>query len=200
MKNCIKCNTRKKEEQFHKDSRRPDGLFPYCKKCRQIPRKPAKCRPIKEVLSNYRVAENECWEWSGTLDIDGYGVACFKGERQKAHRLSFSHHVEPIKQGLIICHKCDNPSCINPNHLYQGTSQDNTNDMIARKRQNPPIGERSGNAVLEIEQVRAIKHDPRRHNKIAMDYGIAASTVSSIKTGRNWSRALGEADRNAKAI
>jgi len=80
--------------------------------------------------------ENGCWEWNRYLDKDGYGQ--FKPNKKsnpkRAHRFSYELYVGKIPKGLFVCHKCDNPSCVNPEHLFIGTNKDNVRDMILKNR------------------------------------------------------------------
>jgi len=194
MKNCIKCGLEKEREAFHLDSRRPDGLFPYCKECRRIPRTPKKCRSAEQVLSEYVLNANTgCKEWIGVLSRDGYGMCCYKAQRQRAHRLAFFTANPDADQGLLVLHKCDNRKCINVDHLYLGTCQDNSTDMVQRGRCNPRRGIHAHNARLNDEKAMAIFLDERTYAEIAMDYGIAATTVQGIKNKRLWKHATASA-------
>lgn len=187
VKICVKCGSEKDNSSFHKDNLRPDGLFPYCKDCRRVSKKPRILRSADVVLSSYVVSKSGCWEWTGTtMQKEDYGIACHRGKRQRAHRLSYMYHKGQIPEGLLICHTCDNPICINPDHLYAGTAKDNSADMVSRGRQNRLKGEEAGQAKLTNIEVLAIRSDNRRHKYIAKDYGIAVSTVSSIKQRTNW--------------
>lgn len=186
MKTCRKCNAEKLLSEFHKDKLRPDGLFPYCKTCRIKPKKKRKIRPISEVLSNYTVSKSGCWNWNGVINADGYGMACYQGEQVRAHRLSLLNHLGLESSELLALHHCDNRRCINPSHLYLGTNKDNSTDMSNRGRANPQRGEKSSLSKITDQQAIEIFNDNRKHELIAIDYGIAKSTVSSIKTGRNW--------------
>jgi hypothetical protein len=83
---------------------------------------------------------DSCWLWTGSRDANGYGrfrmIAEGLDKSEQAHRLAFRLYVNPeIPSGMCICHKCDNPSCVNPNHLFLGTHRDNTNDKVRKGRQ-----------------------------------------------------------------
>ena len=79
-----------------------------------------------------------CWEWTAAKNEKGYGVFGIGKETDKAHRISYRLLVSEIPQGLFVCHKCDNPKCVNPDHLFLGTAQDNVKDMILKKRNKKP--------------------------------------------------------------
>lgn len=73
-----------------------------------------------------------CWLWEGGVNPSGYGVLGIVGRNQRAHRVSFEEFHGPIPDGMQVLHRCDVKSCVNPNHLYAGTSQDNANDRVKR--------------------------------------------------------------------
>ena len=80
---------------------------------------------------------DECWEWQGYRNKKNYGVTRIGGRNSKAflaHRLSWTIHFGEIPHGMHVCHKCDNPPCVNPNHLFIGTNQDNIMDRVAKGR------------------------------------------------------------------
>lgn len=76
-----------------------------------------------------------CWEWNKTYD-SGYGAYSLNEKHMGAHRASWIIHYGDIPTGMFVLHKCDNPSCVNPKHLYVGTQQDNMKDVIKRRRRN----------------------------------------------------------------
>jgi hypothetical protein len=78
--------------------------------------------------------ESGCWEWTGYRTRDGYGSVKHAGKMMKAHRVAYEAAYDPIPDGMIVCHKCDNPACCNPNHLWLGTDADNQRDMVAKGR------------------------------------------------------------------
>lgn len=96
---------------------------------------------------------NDCWEWIGAKINKGYGRIKINKKGVLAHRFSYELYNKSIDSNLMICHKCDNPSCVNPNHLFQGTRSDNMKDAFKKGRLNipdPPEGVRfeKGNIPL----------------------------------------------------
>lgn len=90
-----------------------------------------------------------CWIWKGSVDKEGYGIFSYRCMKIKSHRYSYSLFNGPLKGGFLICHTCDNPSCVNPSHLYQGTYKDNMKDVRDRKRwgkPRKPLDEKQKNA------------------------------------------------------
>lgn len=105
--------------------------------------------------------QHGCWNWKGTTAAGGYGSLGVRGRRGKrAHRLSWILHYGPIPEGQCVLHRCDNPSCVRPDHLFLGTQIDNIRDMNAKGRRRGPItlrGERNNFAVLTEAQVVEIR-------------------------------------------
>lgn len=132
-------------------------------------------------------SRDQCWIWQGARDLDGYGfIKQRDGAQLRAHRVSFELHHGPVPPGLYVCHSCDNPSCVNPEHLFAGTHQDNTDDKVRKGRSARLIG--SGNPMSRLApgDVLAIQSDGRAKESIAADYGISTSHVRDIKAGRRW--------------
>src|SRR4051794_28758206 len=89
---------------------------------------------IERVLATAKVQPEGCIEWPGGFDGRGYGRAQVGKQRRRAHRVVWERAVGPIPKGLCVLHRCDNPPCINPHHLWLGTKRDNTRDMMAKGR------------------------------------------------------------------
>lgn len=83
-----------------------------------------------------------CWEWQCARQLNGYGHLSFHGETTSAHRVAYELAHGPIPDGLIICHRCDNPPCCNPAHLFIGTHKDNTQDAVTKGRMGVAIARR----------------------------------------------------------
>jgi hypothetical protein len=146
-----------------------------------------------------------CWLWTGYADKDGYGIYC-TGSRQaktrkyiKAHRLSYELFCAPVPEGKIVCHKCDNPSCVNPEHLFVGTWQDNVSDMVAKGRYRsggkPHPGEENGRAKLSTEDVHFIRKahcfgvrgQPGSTKNLAERFGVTKTVIQRIVRKESWS-------------
>lgn len=87
------------------------------------------------MFSRIKFVDGGCWEWWGTRLQSNYGVVRYQGRYQLVHRVVYRFFKGKIKDGMLVCHTCDNPPCCNPDHLFQGTHQDNSDDMIAKGRQ-----------------------------------------------------------------
>lgn len=106
--------------------------------------------PVKQRFQDgYEVSETGCWEWKKGKDANGYGIIHVSGRLMKAHRLSWQLHKGEIPDhdsyhGMMVCHHCDNPGCVNPEHLFLGEAKDNVLDMVAKGRNRFGIGDRHG--------------------------------------------------------
>lgn len=118
----------------------------------------------------------ECWEWRGRTSHFGYGL--FRD--QKAHRISYKILVGPIPDGLGCLHKCDNPPCCNPHHIFLGTNADNNRDKVEKGR--VLKGERHPRSKLTDAQVQEIRSSKETGVAIARRLGVSKSTVSGIRT------------------
>ena len=137
--------------------------------------------------------EDACWSWMGPKTDRGYGVyAPLPGVLLRTHRVAYALHNGGIDDAMLVCHRCDNPICCNPKHLFLGTGSDNMQDMVAKGRNKPISGERNPSAKLTTEQVRTIYLDPRTNSEIANAYGIASSLASLIRLRKVWADATAD--------
>lgn len=130
----------------------------------------------------------DCWEWQGYRRPDRYGLV---GGRTTpkilAHRLAWQLTYGPIPTGLFVCHHCDNPPCVRPDHLFLGTQTDNMRDAAKKGRIYSGIGARRAMAKVTPQQVREIRSlTGLTLKQIGMRYGIKASQVSKIRLGQCW--------------
>lgn len=130
-----------------------------------------------------------CWNWSGPHFWHGYGkYGGGSGYSNYAHRASWQMHRGPIPAGMLVLHRCDNRSCVNPDHLFIGTQADNMRDMHAKGRghHKGPNGEASCHAKLNDRVIPAIRSDKRSGSIIASEYGVTKSTIDKIRRGDTW--------------
>jgi hypothetical protein len=137
-----------------------------------------------------------CWLWIGNLSPGGYGMFFMEGKNRIASRVSYSLYVGPIRDSLLVLHKCDNPQCVRPDHLFLGTNSDNMRDMIRKGRQNyvAAKGEAHGHCKLNDDLVRQIIRrldSGEGQRAIARQLGIACSTVNKLATGKAWPHITG---------
>lgn len=146
-------------------------------------------------IEKYSIPEpnSGCWLWTGRLSTNGYGRLQRHGKRLQAHRAAYEAARGPIPPGLLVCHRCDMRSCVNPDHLWLGTCADNLRDMSAKGRggKSPVYGEANGNSRLTAGDVLKIYADRRPQRVIAAEFGIDRSNVGQIKRGLIWSQLTG---------
>lgn len=130
-----------------------------------------------------------CQEWTGSRHPRGYGQF-WNGRSVKAHHYAYTTQVGPIPAGMVVMHTCDNPPCVNPDHLRLGTQRDNIKDMLAKGRRASTAGERSGRSILTRRQVEEIRS---RHaagginmRELGDEYGVSDKTVWKLIHRLTW--------------
>lgn len=156
------------------------------------------------ILRNVRVV-GDCWEWTGSRSFWGYGTAYMDGKPYRAHRASYLVFVGEIPEGMFVLHKCDNPACVRPSHLFVGTLSDNAQDCARKGRSGaqrhprsmvryvPPERRSRGTkrpsaklndaAVIEIRGLLASGTSMRQ---IALRYGVSHQIIRRIRNGEGW--------------
>jgi hypothetical protein len=136
-----------------------------------------------------------CWLWMGTKTKAGYGHFQINNRTAAAHRISYMLHHGEIPEGegfhgYVVCHKCDNPSCVNPKHLFLGTQYSNMQDRDRKGRRAALLGSRHGMAQLSDDQVKTIREiaATRRFSQmqIAKMFDVSNSMISLIINRKNW--------------
>lgn len=137
--------------------------------------------PIERFNNSYTpVPECGCWLWTGGLNKHGYASLMVNGKSIYAHRFSYSHHFGEIGE-FHVCHKCDTPSCVNPNHLFLGTNKDNSGDRDRKGR--TLKGQSHPKAKLSDLDVKNILSDKRKYKEIAIHWGVSIWHIKDIKRG-----------------
>ena len=128
----------------------------------------------------------DCIEWTGARNAQGYGRRGFRGTNWHAHRVAWTEQRGEIPEGMCVLHHCDNPPCVNVDHLFLGTKFDNNMDKITKGRANMPAGERHFKTTLTQEDVRAIRNSSATNAALVKQYGVVHQTISNIRLGRTW--------------
>ena len=126
--------------------------------------------------------DDGCWWWTASTDSNGYGHVKINNVLEKAHRISYEVFNGPITDQWVL-HRCDNPTCVNPKHLFLGTNSDNMKDMYQKKRGNTAV---EFAQKLTLEQAQQIKQAEGTHQAIANQFGIDRTMVGKIKSGVCW--------------
>jgi len=129
-----------------------------------------------------------CWLWIGATGSGGYGsINAWKyGKSRAAHRIVYEMERGPIPDGMDLCHKCDVTSCVNPDHMFIGSTSDNIMDMVAKGRSRGVPGENNCKAKISENDVRLIRKETGTLAHIGRKYGLGTSAVHSIRTLKTW--------------
>jgi len=129
------------------------------------------------------------WIWMGCKNNHGYGTLFVDGRHKYAHRISYEIHNGKIPNGMCVLHTCDDPACVNPEHLHLGTQKINAYERETRNRGNHVTGEKNGRSKFTIEQILEIRKKSASgisNRKLAKEYGVVNSTIHFIKSRQHW--------------
>lgn len=143
-------------------------------------------------LTKFKKGENgSCWNWEGTIGNHGYGAISHFDKSILAHRFSYVYFGGSLRDDQCVLHKCDNPICVNPAHLFAGTRLENNADRAKKGRSHRPAGEMNKKAILTEELVKRIRSLHTEHrikqNVIAEMLGVSPTAICRVINKRTWS-------------
>jgi hypothetical protein len=143
-------------------------------------------QPLKRLMAKIRINETTgCWDWTAGKNRCGYGCFSINRQTRLAHRVSYEMKYGPIREDILVCHSCDNPGCVNPDHLFLGTCAENTADRDAKSRQ--ARGRAHGRAKLADADISAIRNSTdKTQAQLAKLFGVHQSQISLIRSGKRW--------------
>lgn len=143
--------------------------------------------PLFEKIeaSSVKIPESGCWIWMKSLNHQGYGKTCLgKGTNLSAHRASYEEKYGKIPNGMMALHTCDVPSCVNPDHIFLGTQQDNMTDKVNKRRQ--ANGENHGMSKLTKEQAFEAKYGTEDASSLSKRFNCSSTIIRQIRSGIYW--------------
>lgn len=167
---------------------------PYSKRIQELPSrfwaKVKKDGPVPVHLPDL----GKCWVWTAGCYPSGYGVFSVNGSPRGAHRVSYELAKGPVPDGLYVLHACDNPKCVNPDHLFAGSQKDNIQDMHnkGRYRNGAVRGERNPASKLTDDDVRCIRSIYKPYSRefsqraLARRFGVSKKVIELVLSGRAW--------------
>lgn len=153
-----------------------------------------KCKPVLQRILRRTEKTATCWLWRGTINKFGYGqIMADRNTHDRrflvnVHRASWEAHNGPIPAGMFVLHKCDIRNCVNPDHLFLGSREDNTKDMMQKRRHTH--GMRHYRAKLTDDQIREIRVSTLPQTAIAKQYGVSQGNICMIRTRKKWRHIL----------
>lgn len=151
---------------------------------------------VERFLSKVNIKGiGSCWVWQGCRSATGYGYFNIDGKIKRTHRVSYQLFRGPIPEGLHICHRCDNPPCVNPLHLFLGTQKENMQDAARKGRMSTPrrkyisvpkSDETHPRAILTDEQVRFIRSSPAESRTLTKMFNVSRWTICRARNNRSY--------------
>lgn len=190
---CKRCKEPRCESEFQR------GRL-CCNTCRNVARRELYSRTHRRQPStSERFAARHsldvitgCWPWTARKNAKGYGVFKATGE-VSAHRVSWVLFRGAIPAEMFVCHRCDNPSCVNPDHLFLGTHDDNMRDMVDKGRQRSACGSAHPNAKFTEDDARAIRAEfalrKTTQRALAKRYGVSQTAIHFVTSEKHWRHA-----------
>ena len=147
---------------------------------------PTRETQYKWLLKASKADTMECMEWTHEISTSGYGRVTKDRRTLATHRVAFEVAYGPIPAGMLVCHRCDNPKCFNPKHLFLGTDADNHRDRHAKGRD--ARGEGHRRSKLSEQAVREIRasYSPERTKELVSKYGVHQTTICAVAKRRAW--------------
>lgn len=140
------------------------------------------------IQERIEVSDSGCWEWKGAKHRQGYGSIRARGKTMLAHRLSWEIWNGEIQEGMCVCHSCDNPVCVNPEHLFLGTQKENMKDCKSKKRMHRNIA-KTRRCKLSYDNVLEIKklfEKGLSRKELMSKYQVSPTCIAKIVTGKSW--------------
>jgi hypothetical protein len=151
----------------------------------------ASITPAERFWRKVRQNDDGCWEWTGAIRGGGYGHVRVSGRNTGAHRYAYELVYGPIAAGNVICHRCDNPRCVRPDHLFAGTTHENMRDCREKGRlgEKRRLGSTNGSTKITHEiavAIREARASGRSRADVAKQFGISVWAVTQVTNGNHW--------------